>query len=148
MPQPATPGGLSAETCSVKRACPPVSVQQLGYPRTRSRNKEGCACARAIATSPVADLADCDDEDALAAGDAQASDAQVIQVLAAQLRGADVPPPGLQKVCRSAVLQDLCKAGNVLGATRSRCCVGYVCGSSPVCSWSARLRGRPFRAAL
>ena len=67
------------------------------------------ACFSDPVTGPGTCLADRDDEDALPAGDAQARDAQVVEVLPAQLRGADVPPARLQEVGGAAVLQHLCE---------------------------------------
>ena len=57
-----------------------------------------------------AHLADGDDEDALAAGDAQARDSQVVEVLPRQLGGAHRPPARLREAGHAAALQHLCGA--------------------------------------
>ncbi len=60
--------------------------------------------------STRANLAEGYDEDALPAGDAQAGHSQVVQVLAAQLGGAHVPPARLCEARHPGVLQHLCRA--------------------------------------
>jgi hypothetical protein len=52
-------------------------------------------------------LADCNDEDALAPGNVQPRNAEVIEVLPLQLGVPDLPPDGLSEVHRAEVLQNL-----------------------------------------
>ena len=58
-------------------------------------------------------LANGDDDDALAAGDAQAGHSQVVQILSGGLCPPDAPPHWLQKLGDASVLQHLCADGTM-----------------------------------